>query len=426
MTTSSNEDAAKAGSVSPTALSGLKVLDLTTSSEQYCGKLLAQLGADVVLIEPLAGSQTRRKGPFLNHNVHMECSLPFAYFNQGKRGMTLDLGRTEAQEVIRRLVAEADILLESSKPGALAHWGLDFDALSVVNPRLVMTSITPFGQTGPFAQCEATDLTIMALGGMLSLGGYPDTEPIAAPGDQALLAAAQFAAVATLMAVWDVEGSDAEARGQHVDISVQEAVSMGLETAVQFAELEGFVRRRQGGEQRLAGMGVFSCSDGLIYLMAGGLGGGRFWPGSIQWLIDEGVEGAEALMDPKWMDRDYIATQEAKDIFSEVFAPFAAARSKEELYREAQRRRLPLAPINTPKDVSQARQLHHRDFFKQALHPYTGTTLTMPGAPYILSTTPWQSGRPAPRLGEHNCEILTELAYSLSEQEALLNAGVTA
>jgi benzylsuccinate CoA-transferase BbsE subunit len=411
---------AKAG-----ALSGLRVLDLTSSGEQYCGKMLAQFGADVLLVEPIGGARSRKEGPFLHNTVHPEYSLQFAYFNQGKRGIQINLDTPSGQEVLRALAAQADVLIEAEVPGAMTDRGLDYDALKQLNPRLVMTSITSFGQTGPYAKYAGGDLVAMALGGLLYLGGYPETEPVGIPGNQALLMAAQFAAVATLIAVWDMERDAGNALGQHVDVSVQESVSMALETAVQFAELENTVRVRQGGHQRLAGMGVFPCKDGLVYLMAGGLGGGRFWPTSTEWLVEAGAPGAEALRDPRWLDRAFISTEEAKARFAEVFIPFASTRTKAELYEEAQRRRLPLCPVNTPKDVANSRQLAYRSFFQDTRHPYSGTTLTVPGAPFLMSGTPWDIGHPAPRLGEHNAAVLAALGYDEGTQAAMLTGGIT-
>jgi benzylsuccinate CoA-transferase BbsE subunit len=261
----------------PGPLQGVRVLDLTQGSEQYCGKLFAQLGADVLLIEPVGGCANRREGPFLEGRVHPEHSLSFAYFNQGKRGLALDLAQRAGQDVFRALVRNADLVIEAERPGQMRTRGLDHDALAAIQPAIVTTSITPFGQDGPYAQYEGGDLVALAFGGLLSLGGYPGLPPTAPYGNQALLSAAQFAAVASLMAIWEVEGQAGERRGQHVDVSVQESVTMALENAVQFVELEQTVRKRHAGQQRQAGTGVFACADGMVYLMAGGVASNKFW-----------------------------------------------------------------------------------------------------------------------------------------------------
>jgi benzylsuccinate CoA-transferase BbsE subunit len=422
----------------PGALSGLRVIDMSDSALQYCGKLYAHLGAEVVLVEPLQGCATRREGPFVKDVPHRERSLSFAYLNQGKQGLCLDIAHEEGRRVFERLVGESDLLIESTpgvsmevRPESALHGastqasscGLDYADLAVLNPRLVVTSISPFGRTGPYASYQASDLVTMALGGLLYLGGYPETEPVGAPGSQAYLAAAQFAAVASLSALLEAENE--QGNGQHVDVSIQECVAMALENAVQFAELEGTVRMRNGGQQRQAGTGVFACRDGLIYLMAGGIASNRFWATTTQWLIDGGAPGAAQLADAQWNDPAWLARDEAKAIFHSVFMPFAAVRTKAELYEDAQRRRIPLCPVSTTRDLLENRQLHYRNYFQSVPHPFSGEVLTMPGAPYGLSRTPWVNGRSAPRLGEHNAAILGRLGYDLEAQSTLMRAGVT-
>lgn len=402
------------------------MLDLTRSSEQYCGKLFAQLGAEVLLVEPLTGSDTRREGPFIDGRPHPELSLAFAYFNQGKRGVALDLDRTEGQALFRKMVGKADLVIESERPGRMRARGLDADALSRVNPAVITTSITPFGQEGPYAQYEGGDLVALAFGGLLSLGGYPDLAPTAPYGNQAVLAAAQFAAIASMIALWEVEGQPAPAQGQHVDVSVQESVAMALENAVQFVELENTVRKRNGGQQRQGGTGVFPCQDGMVYLMAGGVASNKFWNTTTEWLVEAGAPGAQQLREARWSDANFLQTDEAKRLFAEVFLPFAATRTKAQLYADGQSRRIPICPVSTTADLLQNRQLAFRGFFEQTPHPYTGRTLTVPGAPYRLSAAPWSLGRPAPRLGEHTAEVFARLGVDAERQAVLLREGVIA
>ena len=407
----------------PSALAGLRVLDLSGLAGQYCGKQFADLGADVILVEPVTGSPVRRDGPFVDDRAHIEFSLPFAYFNAGKRGMAIDLDRSEGQRILRQLADGADLIIETEKPGTMNDRGLDHAALSMRNPTLVMTSVTPFGQTGPYAKYEAEDIVALALGGLLYLGGYPETSPIAAYGNQAYLAAAQFASVASLMALLSVD-TGRERVGQHVDVSIQECVTMGLETAIQFYDLEKTVRKRASGEQIMAGVGVFDCADGQIYLMAGGIASTRFWENLVNWLVDEGVDSARQLLEPAWQSHDYLATPEAKTIFRGLFAPFAAKQTKAYLYQTGQSRRIPICPINTPLDILTSRQLEYRRFFVSQEHTPSGRMLTVPGAPYQLQETPWRQARPAPRLGEHTSEILAGLGYDAAARAALLKSGV--
>jgi benzylsuccinate CoA-transferase BbsE subunit len=405
------------------ALGGQRIIDMSGLAGQYCGKMFADLGADVILVEPPGGSPTRRDGPFLSAQPHHEMSLAFSYFNSGKRSIVLNLDTAGGQMLLRKLVSKSDLLIESERPGVMAARRLDYDSLVSEFPNTVMTSITPFGQTGPYAHYEAEDITMLALGGLLSLGGYPDTEPIAAYGNQAYLAAAQFAAVASMMALFTNE-SGASPRGRHIDVSIQECVVLGLENAVQFFDLENVIRRREGGLQKLAGMGLFACADGFIYLMAGGIASSGFWENTIRWLEEEGVPRAGQLRQSCWSDHNYLRTEEAKSRFERIFAPFAQEHTKDYLYSNGQEHRIPICPVNTPKDLIDNKQLLYRGFFSQVAHTFSGRNLTAPGAPYHLSKTPWRSSRASPTLGQHTAEILSELGLSSEAQSALFKSRV--
>jgi benzylsuccinate CoA-transferase BbsE subunit len=408
---------------SQSALAGIRVLDLSSRYGHYAGKLFADLGADVLLIEPTAGCAMRREGPFLDQRPHAEGSLSFAYFNSGKRSVGLDLATPEGRQIFLKLAAGVDLILETGRPGELAALGLGYEELRAVRQGIVVTSITPFGQAGPYAQYECEDIVALALGGLLYLGGYPDGAPMAAAGQQAWRAGEQFAAIASMMAIYRAEDSG---QGCAVDVSIQECVVLALENAVQFFDLEGSIRKRYGGTQKQAGTGVFPCADGMVYLMAGGVASNRFWYSTVQWLIDEGVSQAEALKDDKWLDTRFLETDEARQIFLNLVIPFLASRTKAYLYTEGQRRRIPICPVSTTADLVENRQLAHRQYFVDVPHPHSGRSLRAPGAPYGLSKTPWRIQRPAPRLGEHTFEVLSELGYGHDDQQVLLAAEVIA
>ena len=406
---------------SPCALEGLRVLEIASPLTSYCGKMFADMGADVVLVESPGGSRLRRERPFITDVPGMERSLAFAYYNTSKRGITLDLDREEGCTLFRRLASDTDLLLEAEKPGMMSRRGLGYEDLARLNRQLVMTSITPFGQAGPYSQFEGEDLIALAMGGLLYLGGYPDAAPTRVYGEQAFLGASMYGAVAAMLALTEAEMTG---EGQHVDVSMQECMVMAMENAVQFYDLEGAVRKRYAGEQRFAGTGVFECADGYIYMMAGGIGANKFWSYSLQWLVDEKVPGVERLRGEQWSEIDYLLTDEAKRIFAEVFGPWAKTKSKAELYHEGQRRHIPLAPINTPADILGSTQLAHREFFVRMPHPALAESMLMPGAPYKLSRTPWRIQHPAPRLGEHNAEVYGALGLAGSDLEHLAGAGV--
>jgi benzylsuccinate CoA-transferase BbsE subunit len=406
----------------PQALGGLRVVEISGPATAYCGKLFADLGAEVTLIEPTAGAGARCLGPFFDDRADIEGSLSFAYFNAGKKSVCLDLDLPAGQAILRELCRGADVLIEGERPGTLAARGLGHEALQALNPKLITTSITPFGQTGPYADYHCEDIVAMALGGFLYLGGYPQTEPIAAHGFQAYMAGAQMGAVATMMAL---TGRDAGLHaGTHVDVSIQESVVLALENAVQFYDLEGTVRRRHAGDQRQAGMGVFPCRDGQVFFMAGGVASNRFWQASVQWLTDEGAPNAEQLQGPQWLEMSFLQTEEAKRIFASVFEPFAMRHTKAELYAMGQGRRLPICPISTPADLTENRQLQARGHFVTLDHPATQRSITVPGAPYVLSETPWRLAGPAPRLGEHTAEVIRRHAPAFDGEATLLQMNV--
>ena len=406
----------------PGALDGLVVLDLAGPLGNYSGKLMADMGARVILVEPIGGAPTRTAAPF-DHRVQGErASLTFHYQNTNKQSIAIDLDSPAGRSVFEALVRRSALLIESEQPDALRARGLDYPHLRNLNPALVMTSITAFGQTGPFAHWRATDLTAMGMGGMLYLAGYVDSAPMVACGEQAIGAAHVFSAVASLAALHDAEVSGT---GQHIDVSMQECVVMGMENAVQFYDLEGTIRKRNAGTQRLAGTGVFACADGYIYLMAGGIGSNRFWTVTAQWLIEAGVAGADQFLEPRWHDQAFLASDEAKAVFGQVFTPFVSTRSKAQLQADGRARRIPIAPISDAADIARDAQRAHRGFFVDA--PLSdGTVLRMPGAPYRLSRTPWRLRHAAPGKGDQTQAILAWAGIDALRREELTRTGVVA
>src|SRR5690606_13035049 len=234
----------KSTATPPRALEGITVLDLAGPLGNYCGKLYADLGADVILVEPPGGAPTRHVGPYVHGDSTPDASLKYQYENTNKRSVVLDLDQPGDRATFLQLVQRADVVIESEMPGVMRRRGLGYAELRAANPTIVLTSITPFGQEGPYAEWLATDLTAMAMGGMMYLAGYVDSAPMVACGEQAVGAANLFAAVASLAACYDAETSG---QGQHVDVSMQECVVMGLENAVQFYDLEGTIRKRNAG-----------------------------------------------------------------------------------------------------------------------------------------------------------------------------------
>lgn len=389
----------------------------------YAGKLFADMGADVILVEPLAGTELRREPPFIEDIPGTERSLNFAYQNTSKRGICLDLDTASGQHLLRDLARTADLVIETAPPGWMAARGLGYADLSKDRPQLVVASITPFGQTGPYADLRATDLVGLATGGLLWMGGYQGVAPTQAHGDQAFKCAAMYGAVAAMLAVTEAELTG---QGQHVDISMQESVTLALENAAQTYDLEGVIRKRPLGDQRFAGYGLFPCEDGYIFLGSRGIGTSPAWTRSLQWFKDEGMEGADRLFGPEWSDLKYLRSDEARQVFGDLFIPWARRHSKAWLYGEGQKRGIPLAPVSTPVDLLHNPQLRARGHFVPFTHPLLKQAADMPGAPYVLSATPWRVRRPAPALGQHTAEVLGEIGVGREDVARLFSAGVAA
>lgn len=388
------------------ALHGLRVLDLGGEITNYCGRMFAQLGAEVILVEPVSGSTYRSSHP---QSTSTGESLRFIYDNSDKQSIALNLATETGQKIFRELAASSDLLLDDRTQHDLRKHGLSYEDTQTEFPSLVQTVITPFGLSGPYAHYTATDATCLAFGGMLWLGGYEDAEPVQAAGNQAFRAGSLFGAVASMAALVSSPKADS-ARGEFIDVSVQECVSLGLENAIQFYDLEEHVRRRHGGKQKQAGFGVFPCTDGYVFLIAGGIGGNRFWSNFTEWLKSEGVPEAELLEEQRWWDRGFVEGEEAKNIFWDIFTGFSSTRTKEELLEAAIKWNVPLSPVKTIAEVHQSEQLHAREFFTPIQHG--DQQVDSVGAPYRLMETPWQTQSAAPKPGQHTVELLRSIGYS--------------
>lgn len=392
---------------SPGALHGLRVVELTDATGAYAGRLLADLGADVVLVEPPEGCAARRFGPYLHGATHVEQSIFHWWMNASKRSIVVDVSSPHGRQEFARLVRNADLLICSGSPADLAARGIDVNALLAGNPRLVATVITPFGLNGPLRDYRADDLVLLAMGGLLYLAGYPGEHPTAVHGYQSYLAASLFAATGSLVALHAAARSGL---GQLVDVAIQDCVAQALETAAQNYDLTGKVRTRIGTGQQDAGFGLFPCKDGLVSVVIG-LSGGTgpsSWDAMAQWLADD--PDAAVFKEPCWRDSAYRGTAAAKQRFAGVFMRFARTRTKKELYASGQALGLSVSPIATTQDVANDDQLLARGFFVDVEHPELARTIPYPGPPYRLSRTPARIRRRAPMLGEHAVEIRAEMA----------------
>lgn len=397
----------------------LKVLDFTGELGPYAAKLYAGLGADVIHIEPITGDPLRSVGPFYQNVPGKERSLQFIYYNAGKRGLALDLKKDKGKEVFLELCEGADILFESFTPGYLEEMGLSYDVLSAVNPRLVQTSITPFGFFGPYRKYPGSDLTCSALGGFLYLAGAGNDKPVRACDNQAYRMAEVYAAVGSSIATLFAKKTGI---GQFVDVSCMEAVGMALETAAQCWDLEGTLRRGRGKEAGTAT--IHPCQDGFVVLVAIMGRNKVMWEPFVQWLKEEGVEGWELLDNDDWIQSSYRETKEAYDLFCRVFEAFTMKHSKQYLYDAGQAHRVAISPVSNGKDLLENPQLNYHDFWKRLRHEPVGGEVICPGAPYEFGNLSWRLGDGVPLFGQHTAEVLTECGFSRERIEELDREGV--
>jgi benzylsuccinate CoA-transferase BbsE subunit len=373
-------------------LASVRVIDATDEYGAYAGRLLADLGADVVRVEPPGGDPLRRREPLMETPTGPISAFGW-FVNLNKRSAVLDVATMEGRAGLLGLLATADVLLDPWRPGDLERLGIGPHAFVAACPDLVRVTITPYGSDGPLADRPATDLTSLAAGGLLSLGGYPDAEPVAVHGGQSLLAASLFGAVAALVGLVG-RGHDGE--GRHLDVSAQEAVAAALEDAIPQFDLTGRVRRRAGDLPREAGTGIYACADGYVSMVAGRLGTAKAWTALTHWLVEEGTPDAEELLTPPWQEFSHRQRRESIDRFRAIFERFTRPRTREELYREAQRRSIALAPVNQVADLFADAQLAARDFFREVTPTELGRPVLVPGRPYRLDGDRGAPPRPAP------------------------------
>ncbi len=371
---------------------------------------MADMGAEVIKVEhPGIGDEARRRGPFYKDVPHPERSGMFLYYNTNKMGITLNLELPTGRKIFRDLIKQADILVHNAPPKRMEELGLDYDVFREINPRLIMTSITPFGLTGPHRDYKTNNLVAFHRGGV----GYstptsvedPDTEsPLKAGGNQGDLAAAVAAASATMGALFArLQTGD----GQHVDLSQHEALAYLMRASIT-AYSYGNPLRSRSVVDRLGLAGLFECQDGFVSIS---VGRDNHWQG----LID-------CMGNPEWAADPICETRESRTQYVDVLRVFIqdwiTGWKKQELYELLQGHHVPCFPVNNTEDVLNSNHFRERGFFVEVDHPETGP-ITYPGAPHKFSDPHWQVRRPAPRLGEHNQEIYCG-RLGLSKQELVL------
>jgi len=400
------------------ALECYRVLDLTDAKGQLCGKIFSDLGADVIKVEPPGGDPARKIGPFYGEDPDPDKSLFWMAYNTGKRGITLDIDSEEGRQKLKRLVKKVDFLLESFPPGYMKMLGLDYSVLRRLNPRLIMASITPFGQTGPRAHWKGPDIIPWAMGGYMWMTGEPGRAPLRiSHPPQAYLHASAISMVGCLMAL---HYRTATGQGQHVDTAAQQCPSWMLTNTYAFWDLHKKNLSR-GGVFRQFGANtiktVWRALDGHVTFMFSGGAIGAKGQRRVVELMDKDGMAENWLKEIDWNEMSAFSTPvDTLEKITEAFSGYFETRSKSELLQEAINSGIMLAPVNTIADVSADLQLQARNYWIDVRHPELNTSIKFPGPPVKMTKTPWKIKGRAPYIGEHNIEIF-ENESSISHDE---------
>jgi len=394
------------------ALDDVRVIEYGNSiSAPYCSKLMADLGADVIKVEvPGEGDVSRGRGPFLDDIPGPDRGGVFLYLNANKRGVTLDLERATGREIFKKLVRDADILIEDTRPGTFAALGLGYDTLKAINPRLIMTSITPFGQTGPYKDYKGSDLIAWQMGGLGYVTpihtGTPDHEPLRVMQMASYLAGIT-AASAAMTALYHQRSTGT---GQQVDVSQLEAVFLNLGWYYWPYEHRNNTRVSKFS---MAPVGFIQCKDGWIYLVA---------HEDHHWALL-----LEMMGNPDWADtelfKDRFSRADNLEALEPLITDWTMRYTKAEITEMGKAKGIPVGPVNSMEGVMESEQLQYREFFTEWEHPGAGR-LTYPGAPYKLPRMPWEIRRPAPLLGQHNEEVYCQLGYTRDELVRMYEVGI--
>jgi CoA:oxalate CoA-transferase len=399
------------GTNTPTSLlSGYRVLDLSSSMGAFCGKLLRDLGMDVIKVEPREGDATRREASFAKGRTDREGSLRFAYLNAGKRSITVNIAAESGRKLLLALVACSDIVLEDFAPGYLSARNLGYEVLLERQNKLILVSLTGFGQDGPYAQFKTPDIVGNAMGGLLYISGDPQMTPCNPPETQSYYYASLFASYGVMLALWQRE---MRGIGAWIDASIQASMALHEHVAFNYSA-EGRVMKRAGSQhQHNAPANLFQCKNGWIALFVTQ----NHWP----ILLKVWEDHDPALDDPKWINSN-LRRQNADYINAQVTS-FTSRFLKEDLAELMQKNGIPGLPVNSPSDFIKDPHIQAREFFGIVKHPVLGT-FAQPGCPFMVDGKR-DAPSPAPLLGQHNHEVFCgELGLSASELAMLAAEGV--
>ena len=398
-----------------------RILDLTDRRAAFCGRLLADYGADVVKVEPTGGDPSRRLGPFPDDAPDDERSLDFMFYNTNKRSITLDLESDAGRAIFRRLVADADVVIESYDRHYLSALGIGYDALRAQNPGLIVASVTPFGGSGEWADYRGDDLVVMAASGYMQITGEPDEPPVRQGNEHSHYPAAQYAAVGILAALYyrDFAGGGV---GQHIDVSSQEALITyytDAHPALLWRKLGQNVTRVGTNSTLVIPLGAYPCKDGWI---AAGVITPREWDTLAEWIHE--VTGNDEVLSEAYRGGNQDRAEHI-DIITALFLEFAENFTVQELFHEGQRRNLVFLPVNEVADLLADPQLAESGFWYDIEHDDAAIGAIKYPLGIFHSEEVSARRRPAPALGADNAAVYQgELGLTADELAALATDGI--
>ncbi|MDY6906794.1 MAG: CoA transferase [Chloroflexota bacterium] len=398
-------------------LSDVKVLDVTQHiAGPYCTKLLADYGAEVIKVErPGQGDPARRLGPFYGDEPHPEKSGLFAYLNTNKKGITLNLESEWGKRQFKELVKDVDILVENFPPRVMPGLGLDYSVLEQINPRLVMTSISDFGQSGPYRDYKASEIIIYGMGGAMFCNGLPEEAPLKKGLTVTLFQGGVMAVVATMMAFLLARESGS---GQHVDVSLYETqmgtIDRRMSQLIVYQYNKAVTYRADPSVRRMFPFGIYPCDDGHFELAAVG----NLWPA-----VGRMMDMPELIEDPRFSNIIAQMTPGHRDQFDEIWYPWIIERTKKEIVTKGQEGGALCGPLATMEEVVNDPHFNARNYFREIEHPVIGK-VTYPGPPINSGSLPWEIRSAAPLLGQYNEEVYGRLGYSREDLVALKGQGL--
>ena len=405
------------------ALSPYRVLDLSDEKGFLCGKILGDMGADVIKVERPGGDPARRIGPFYKDILDPEKSLYWFAYNSNKRGITLDIESSEGKKYFKEMVEKADFLIESFPVGYLQGLGLGYSEISKINPSVIMISISHFGQKGPYRNYKGCDIVDMAMSGYMYVCGDPDRPPVTISVPQAYLLAAADAAAGAMIALYHRRGVG---EGQFIDVSIQEAMTVLPYDSRIYWELLKHITRREGnflvrkvGNDVRRERQTWACKEGYVSFITGAaILTGRM-NALIEWITEEGMAD-DFVKDVDWINFDpSLVNSTFIRKVDECIAKFFKTHTSNELYKGAKEKKIILYPVTSLKDIAENEQLEVREFWESVKHPELDEKITYPGEFLKATEMPLNIRQRAPLIGEHNEEVFGELGLTKEKLLAL-------